>query len=154
MRKILFILLFFALFAGCKTQKQITSDKSDSLVYIEKLRFDTITTSADSSWLFASFKCDSLGQVYLSELLDLKSKEVATSFNFSKGILNFDTKREEKKTLIPCKDRFIDRRIKETITLTKTIVKMSVYQKIFFWIGIISSCLIGSWAFLKIKKLA
>ncbi|MCX6231164.1 MAG: hypothetical protein NTZ33_06430 [Bacteroidetes bacterium] len=153
MKNIIRILLVLSLFS-CKTQKQITSDKSDSQVYIEKLRFDTITTPADSSWLFASFKCDSLGQVYLSELLDLKSKEVASSFNFSKGILNFATKREEKKTIIPCKDRFFDRRIKETITLTKTIVKMSVFQKLFFWIGIVSSCLIGSWVFLKIKKLA
>ncbi|MFZ4400909.1 MAG: hypothetical protein ACOYO1_12810 [Bacteroidales bacterium] len=153
MRKIFLILIVVSLFLSCKTQKQITSDKTDSLVYIEKLRFDTITTPADSSWLFASFKCDSLGNVYIAEILDLKSKEVSTSLNFNKGILNFGTKREEKKTIVPCIDRYINRRIKATITLTKTLVKMSLFQKIFFWIGVLLSSVIGIWAFLKIKKI-
>ena len=151
MKNLIFILIVFSLFS-CKTQKQITSDKTDSTVYIETVRFDTVTTPADSSWLKAYFKCDSLGNVYISEMLDLKSKEVATSLNFSNGMLNFATKREEKKTLVPCIDRYINRRIKETITLTKTIVKMSAFQKIFFWIGMMGTIALIILLYFKLRK--
>lgn len=144
--------MIVSLFISCKTKKEITSDRSDSLVYIEKLKFDTIITPADSSWLKAWFKCDSLGNVYISELIDLKSKEINSDFNFSKGVLSYGTKRDEKKTIIESKNIYINRRIKETITITKTIVKMSMFQKIFFWIGIVLSSVGIGFIFAKIKK--
>ncbi|MFZ4412440.1 MAG: hypothetical protein ACOYOV_05090 [Bacteroidales bacterium] len=152
MKKIIFIAMIVSLFISCKTKKEITSDRSDSLVYIEKLKFDTIITPADSSWLKAWFKCDSLGNVYISELIDLKSKEINSDFNFSKGVLSYGTKRDEKKTIIESKNIYINRRIKETITITKTIVKMSMFQKIFFWIGIVLSSVGIGFIFAKIKK--
>ena len=152
MKKIIFILLAFSLLISCKTKKEITSDRSDSLIYIEKIKLDTIITPADSSWLKAWFKCDSLGNVYISELIDLKSKEINSDFNFSKGVLSYGTKRDEKKTIIESKNIYINRRIKETITITKTIVKMSMFQKIFFWIGIVLSSVGIGFIFTKIKK--
>lgn len=152
MKKIIFILLVFSFITSCKTKKEITSDRSDSLVYVEKVKFDTIITPADSSWLKAWFKCDSLGNVYVSQLIDLKSKELNTNMNFSNGVLSYSTKRDEKKTIIPSKNIYINKKSKQTITITKTIVKMSFFQKIFFWIGISSSLLIIGYLFAKIKK--
>jgi len=151
MKNLIFIIIVFSLFS-CKTQKQITSDKSDSTVYIETLRFDTIITPADSSWLFANFKCDSLGNVYLAEIKNLKSKGLITSLDFTNGILNFATRREEIKTPVPCVDRYFTRRIKETIYITKTIIKMSLFQKIFFWLGLSGVVAFVIGAYLKFRK--
>ncbi|MFZ4414653.1 MAG: hypothetical protein ACOYOV_16335 [Bacteroidales bacterium] len=151
MRNIIFILIVFSLLS-CKTQKQITSEKSDSTVYIETLRFDTVTTPADSSWLKAYFKCDSLGNVYIAQMKDFKTNELNTQFNFENGILNYSTNRNEKKTLHPCVDRYINRRINTTLTVTKTIIKMSMFQKIFFWMGLISIVAFIIGAYLKFRK--
>lgn len=152
MKKLVFVLLFFSFIVGCKTKKEIVYERSDSLVYIEKLRFDTIITPADSSWLKAFFKCDSLGNVYISELLDLKSKGVGTSVNFSNGVLSYETKRDEKKNAVPCIDSYTDKKTKEIINTTKIIVKMSFFQKVFFWIGLISVIVFSVILYFKIKK--
>jgi hypothetical protein len=151
MKNLIFILIVFSLLS-CKTQKQITSEKSDSTVYIETLRFDTITTPADSSWLKAYFKCDSLGNVYIAQMKDFKTNDLNTQFNFENGILNYSTNRDEKKTLHPCIDRYIYRRINTTLTVTKTIIKMSMFQKIFFWLGLISIVVFIIGAYLKFRK--
>lgn len=147
------ILLLFALsLMSCRVQKDTVIQKNDSLIYIEKIRFDTVTTPVDSSWLKAYFKCDSLGNVYIAQMKDFKTNELNTQFNFENGILNYSTNRNEKKTLHPCIDRYINRRINTTLTVTKTIIKMSMFQKIFFWMGLISivSFIIG--AYLKFRK--
>ena len=151
MKKLIFLLFALSLMS-CRVQKETVIQKNDSLVYIETLRFDTVTTPADSSWLFASFKCDSLGNVYLAEIKDLKSKGLITSLDFTNGILNFATRREETKTPVPCVDRYINRRINTTLTVTKTIIKMSMFQKIFFWLGLISIVAFIIGAYLKFRK--
>jgi hypothetical protein len=152
MKKIIFILMVFSLLISCKAKKEITSDRSDSTVYIEKLRFDTVITPADSSWLKAWFKCDSLGNVYVSQLIDLKSKEINSDFSFSDGVLSYSTQRDEKKTAVPCVDRYFTKKQKETITITKTIVKMSMFQKIFFWLGLIGVIVSGVLLYFKLKR--
>ncbi|MFZ4400607.1 MAG: hypothetical protein ACOYO1_11275 [Bacteroidales bacterium] len=151
MKKLIFLLFALSLLS-CRVQKDTVIQKNDSLVYIETLRFDTITTPADSSWLKAYFKCDSLGNVYIAQMKDFKTNELNTQFNFENGILNYSTNRDEKKTLHPCVDRYINRRINTTLTVTKTIIKMSMFQKIFFWLGLISIVVFVIGAYLKFRK--
>lgn len=151
MKKLIIILFAFGLLAGCRTQKLITSDVSDVTIDIQKVRPDTITTPADSTLLKAYFRCDSLGNVYIAQIIDLSSKGVNTAVNFDNGMLSYNTNRPETKTITFSIDHYFSRTFKKTITNTITIIKMSLFQKIFFWIGILLTAVAGGVILAKLK---
>ena len=87
MKKLIFVIIVVA-FASCTTKKKITHiETSDSIftgrdsveyVYKEVLRDTTIYLSADSAYIEALLECDSLGEVYIKEIIDLRTGERVT----------------------------------------------------------------------------
>jgi len=82
MKRLLFIFIVVVM-ASCTTKKKIThietSDsvvtKKDSVEYVYKevLRDTTIYLPADSAYIEALLECDSLGEVYIKEIVDLRT---------------------------------------------------------------------------------
>lgn len=70
--KKLFIIFSILALVSCKSTKPVITGSSSTIV-IEK-QWDTVVyTRPDSSQLMAIIKCDSLGKVYLSEIIRLKT---------------------------------------------------------------------------------
>ena len=138
------ILILFAilLFTKCKCPKETLRIQKDSTSNIQNVVPVYIKTPADSSWLKAYFKCDSLGNVYIAQIYDLKSKNINTDFSFKDGVINYKTNRYADSILIYTinKETTINRSLKSTETII--VKEMSSFQKIFFWIGIILSFLL------------
>ena len=138
------ILIMFAvlLFTNCRCPKETLRIQKDSTSSIQNVVPVYIKTPADSSWLKAYMKCDSLGNVYISQIIDLKSSGINTSFDFKDGVVNYKTNRKADSILIYTinKETTINRSLKSTETII--VKEMSSFQKIFFWIGLILSILL------------
>lgn len=71
MKKLLLLLILFASFTSCRTGKELSQTRTQTTVIREK---DTVVyTRPDSAGIVALLKCDSLGNAYLSEILQLRS---------------------------------------------------------------------------------
>lgn len=93
MKRIYFILIIALLTLACKTKQQasiVVSEVSD----IERIE-QTITPvvlPADSASIRAVLECDSNYNVVLKELINLKSKNIEASFNWSGGVLDYEVR--------------------------------------------------------------
>lgn len=78
MKKLL-IILFTLMLVGCATQKHISSTETfhkKDTVTVEKIEYvekEIIKSVPDSASMQALLECDSLGQVYIKQLLDYQS---------------------------------------------------------------------------------
>ncbi len=152
---IIFILVFIAfslmIFTGCRTAKDTSSVTMNDSVYVEKLVPVYIQNPADSSLLDAYFKCDSLGNVYIAQITDLKSKGIQTSLNFNKGNLIYKTNKPADSILTYTINKETKINNQLTTTITKTVTQMSSFEKVFFWIGLIGTVLLLVFLGIKIK---
>ena len=150
MKYIIVLVLFISLFSSCKTQKNSTSSTRDS-TYVEKVVPVYIQLPADSSWYWAWFKCDSTGHVVISASSDIKTKGISTDVSFDNGKFNYKTNRpaDSIKVITINKEIRINTELSKTFTVT--VIKMSLFQKIFFWIGIGSILLFIILLYLKFK---
>ena len=142
---------FLMVFTGCRTVKENTSMSNRDSSFVEKLVPVYVQTPADSSWLKAYFKCDSLGNVYIAQLTDLKSKGINTSFDFKDGVVNYKTDRKADSILVWTINTkmVINKESTKTYTITKT--EMSWIQKVFFWIGLVSVLILVGYLLNKYK---
>ena len=140
---VLYVVIFMSfcvlLLTNCRTPIQTAVSTKDSISYIERIVRDTTVLPADSSWLSAYFKCDSLGNVYINQINDLKTAGINTVLNFNKGNLIYKTFHDTVRIIIPTKNITSTNSHKADTVVTVTIVKMNLFQKIFFWIGLIAS---------------
>ena len=152
MKYFIYIFLFICLLTACKTPVQTSSVKTNDSTYVEKLVHDTTRIPADSSWFYAWLKCDSLGNVFIASLSDHKTEGIKTDVTFNNGKLIYTTEKASKEIVTTAinKETKVKKQDKETITIT--LIKMSLFQKIFFWIGIGSTLAAGIFIYLKFKK--
>ena len=139
MKYFIYIILFISLLTACKTPVQTSSVKTNDSTYVEKLVHDTTRIPADSSWFYAWLKCDSLGNVFIASLSDHKTEGIKTDVTFNNGKLIYKTEKASKEIVTTAinKETKVKKQDKESITIT--LIKMSLFQKIFFWIGLIGS---------------
>jgi len=139
MKYFIYIILFISLLTACKTPIQTSSVKTNDSTYVEKLVHDTTRIPADSSWFYAWLKCDSLGNVFIASLSDHKTEGIKTDVTFNNGKLIYKTEKASKEIVTTAinKETKVKKQDKETITIT--LIKMSLFQRIFFWIGLIGS---------------
>ena len=139
MKYFIYIILFISLLTACKTPVQTSSVKISDSTYVEKLVHDTTRIPADSSWFYAWLKCDSLGNVFIASLSDHKTEGIKTDVTFNNGKLIYKTEKASKEIVTTAinKETKVKKQDKESITIT--LIKMSLFQKIFFWIGLIGS---------------
>ena len=145
-------MLLLCLLASCKTPVQTSLVKTNDSTYVEKLVHDTTRIPADSSWFYAWLKCDSLGNVFIASLSDHKTEGIKTDVTFNNGKLIYTTEKASKEIVTTAinKETKVKKQEKETITIT--LIKMSLFQKIFFWIGLIGSVAGLLYLGIKIKE--
>ena len=83
MKRLLIIIFFTMLVASCGVKKKVThTEYSDSVysgrdsveyVYREVIKDTTIYLPTDSAYIEALLECDSLGEVYIKEITDLRT---------------------------------------------------------------------------------
>ena len=133
---LVFVAFTLMLFTGCRATKESTSVTVDSTSIVQTVKPDTNKTAPDSTKLHVELGCDSLNRVIIKMLNDKKSEGVSTNFNFDNGVIDYTTKRPEKV--------FISYPIQKTINRWHSYAKdntvyvnyMTLFQKIFFWIGL------------------
>ena len=152
MKYFIYIILLISLLTACKTPVQTSSVKTNDSTYVEKLVHDTTRIPADSSWFYAWLKCDSLGNVFIASLSDHKTEGIKTDVTFNNGKLIYTTEKASKEIVTTAinKETKVKKQEKETITIT--LIKMNLFQKIFFWIGLIGSVAVLIYLGIKIKE--
>ena len=106
MKKFIFIILLSVLMTGCGVKKKITHiEKSDSTttvtdssnyIYKEVIRDTTIYLPADSAYIVALLECDSMGEVRIKEIIDLKSgKNITPSIKIVENVIRIGCTTED-----------------------------------------------------------
>lgn len=171
MKRVVYILLLALIVASCGTKKKIThteySDtlvvKKDSIVteYVETIRDTTIYLPADSSAIEALLECDSLGRVYIKEILDLKTgKRVKPDIQIRDNIITLSCTEEDSIAIaLYYKDIYerlyiakVDSLSTSTVITDEVIITRSPWYLRLWWIWIILAAVIGIAVKLFLKR--
>jgi hypothetical protein len=140
--KYIIAILFIVLCFSCKTPKP---QKQVPIVTIERIqeRLVPYALPGDSSSIKALFECDSLNRVQLKELSDLKASSWQGDFSFNEGVFNYNLKRPPDTVYLPVKDTHIEREKPVEVPIEVYINRLTNFQKICFWAGIVFMGLLG-----------
>lgn len=139
--RIVIIFILVSIFSGCTKKIYVPVSRSTTII-------DTVTNVvADSSLLYAYFECDSLNNVRIAELSQVKGAMASQEVEFKQNRLKVETK---------WKTKFVDRVEKrvDTVTIVDIVVQERVVAKIptFFWITFFGSIFGLVYIFWKISR--
>ena len=128
MRKILLFLFLSLVITSCKPTKEILPKIEYREIYKETVRDSIITLPADSSYIQALLECDSIGNVYLKQLLNYgfgNNKLNPPKLNINDNILSATAKVDSISIYLILKDRYsyIDKQETEIIEIEKPLNK-------------------------------
>ena len=110
-RRFVFLVIFLSILiiTGCKIRKEIVKETVHDSVYVTETQRDTIfTVWGDSAIYQFNFECDSLNQVLLTEIKELKSGEkIITKYKYIPGKLVIRTIVPTEQLKAALKDRII-----------------------------------------------
>lgn len=127
----------------------------DTVKVIETLRDTVVRIDADSSMIQALIECDSLGQAYIKELIEVKSgkRMPPPKIKIIKDTLKIQASSDSMAIYLTLKDRYVEHKKSETITNTIEVNRLTLWQKWMYYLGFITLgltiCSIG----LKLYKL-
>lgn len=129
MKKLIFLLLLLAL-ASCRSTGKIVEIPVQTKIVVRE-RLVPVAIPADSSALTALFECDSLNQVQLKQLHDLKSKRVQTTtdFNQKTGAFNYATKTTPDTVFLPATDSLVYQDKPYPVEVEKIVYEQTAVQK-------------------------
>lgn len=141
------LILLVVLFASCKTPKPQTP------IYVPLKTNTTVNERLvpyalppDSSAIVALFECDSLNNVQLKELAEMKAKGWNSNISFNNGAFKYDLNKPPDTIFITGKDSIIEREIPIPTYITSDPVilyKQTDMQVIQGWFGKIFMGLLG-----------
>jgi len=152
--KNLIIIAMLALFAGCRTPQPVTPTK----VLFEKEktevrhRLDSVSMPGDSASVRASFYCDSLNQVRLREIDELKGKNTSSSTSFENGELKVKIKFIDRIVYVPGVDSLIYREKEVPVPVpgpVQIVNELHWWQTALMWVGSIALILIIGYLLFK-----
>ena len=140
--KILLTVFTAVLLVACKTQKpqaqvQIKTIEKE----VEKLV--PYALPPDSTTINALFECDSLNQVRLKELKELKAKGLQSNFYFNNGLLQYKLKQPPDTIYVPGKDRYIYQEVPVEVPVEVIVYKQTDWQIVCGWFGKVFMGLLG-----------
>lgn len=158
-RVILFVLIAWTMiiyFSSCKAKQPIVTS-STALVekIIEKDKLTPVAVPGEKTNIRAQFECDSLNRVLLMNFNELKSKNMNSSFSFANGQLDYSAQTQPDTVFIPSTDYwyYINRHIKQTVTITKPVYVYINKFGFLDWIGLLFCiALAGYLAFKLVTK--
>lgn len=138
-RRLLLLIIFVSLlaFIGCRVKQKIVKETIHDSVYVTEIQRDTtLVLMADSAIYRFSFECDSLNQVLMTEVKELKSgNKVKIKYKYIKGELQTVYHIPTEEIKIALKDRVI-KYLKEHFKVEKQELKNST--TILKWVGIVA----------------
>ena len=106
----------------------------------------------DSAAIEALFECDSLNQVQLKELNELKAKGWQTNFSFINGLLKYKMHQPSDTIYITGKDKYIYQDVPIEVVKEVPVYKQTGWQIVCCWFGKIFMVVIGLGLFVLILK--
>lgn len=147
MKKVLYIFIAVA-FIGCKAKQPIIS--------VPVKTFERKVTTlvpfyipGDSALLRAVFECDSLNRVLLKGIKDAKGSNVETDFEFKDGALDYKAKFKPDTVYVPSDTIEIERDVPLILEVPKVEYRMTRFQRVFFYIGLIVAGFFAGWLITK-----
>lgn len=140
--KILLSVFTAVLMIACKTQ-QPQSQVQIKTIEKEVEKLVPYALPPDSTTINALFECDSLNQVQLKELDELKAKGWQSSFYFNNGLLQYKLKQPPDTIYIPGKDRYIYQDVPVEVVKEVIVYKQTDFQIVCCWFGKIFMGLLG-----------
>lgn len=143
MKKII-ILSLIALLAGCKTRQTPVIQVPVKTVERRVTTLVPVVVPGDSAVLRARFECDSLNNVLLKGIAELKSRNMSSDFSFNDGILEYGTKTRPDTVYLPSDTVYSEKEIPVPVEVEKETNVLTKWQMIRIWIGnIILSVMAG-----------
>jgi hypothetical protein len=135
MKKILFLLVLSALFFSCGTTNIPTQVAVETKTTI-KDKLTPVTVEADSASMKALFECDSLNQVVLRQLQEVKGQNVNSQASFKNGELVYKTIYKDKIIFVHGTDSIIYKEVPVNVPgETIYINELKWWQKVLMWAG-------------------
>lgn len=138
MKRTLILIAIFAIIlqsCGLFKKSQVIIQTKDSLVYVEKLEYKTITLPVDSSLLNAFLECDSNGNVLIKQVEYWNSKAMENQWELENNTFSYKVVYKHDTIKIPYTNTvFID---KKSTEVPVTIHFMYWYEKFMMWAGYI-----------------
>lgn len=155
MKKYLLLAMVIIIITGCVTKRRcmekfppsiVTEDSvtiSEKIVYKDSI----ITLPADSSWLTALLKCDSTGNVYLSQLLNYQSgnKVGVPVIKIRDNIIKVECQVDSLQIYLLLKEKYLTK-------VHKTTVKQTIHENFWNVKNVLIILLIFVWLFYLAKK--
>jgi len=155
MKKLLLLLLSSIILSSCCTQKRcnkkfppvVTNDsisgKKDSInnSHTESIKDSIVFIAPDSSWLKASISCDSLGNVYIKNIVQLQSENGKLLLQLKDNELFISNITQPKEITVHSKSTndVNSNTALNSNTVTKTITvkvnELTWFQKLWIWLG-------------------
>lgn len=137
MKKTLFLFLLIAsALLGCRPSKEITAVPVKTVERVTE-RLIPVEVPADSAILTVLFYCDSINEVRLAEIDELKSRRVNTDLRFDSGKLNYKARASPDTVYLPGRTVETKSEVPVMVEVHKIEYRQTKLQAIFFYIGII-----------------
>jgi len=127
-----FVLTLF--FIGCSNQKP-QSQVQIRTIEKEVEKLVPFALPSDSSAFEALFECDSLNQVRLKQIAELKAKGMQSNVYFDNGKLKYNLKRLADTIYIPGKDKYIYQDVPVEVVKPVIQYKQTTWQIVCGWFG-------------------
>ena len=100
----------------------------------------------------AYFECDSLNNVLLTKIDEVKSKNIATGFSFQNGILNYNATTQPDTVYLPSETTYIEKEVPIPVEVVREINILTKWQKIRLKIGDATMLLLAAFGIYKLIK--
>jgi hypothetical protein len=142
------LVLFAAV--SCKPKQQLTI--TTETLSVKKDKLTPVAVQGDSTKLKALFRCDSLNNVLMVSLSEMKSKNMNSNLSFVNGELNYNAQTKPDTVFIKSTDTwyYVTRRITKTYTVTKNITVNIPDHGFIWWVGLITILAITAFAVFKL----
>ena len=159
MQRLIILILSVLLFTSCMTRRKCQqycdamnrSHITDTNTYVEKVRDTTIVVPPDSAIIQALFECDSIGQIHIKELHELKSKGLETKVEYGNNTVYLYMRTDENKIRLKYLDIFKGRIL--TKTVVNTVEVKRPINKFFLWASISGWGIIILWLIFKYLRI-
>ena len=143
-------MLAVSLISGCKSKLPVIQVPIKT-VERKVTTLVPVYIPGDSALLRAVFECDSLNRVLLKDFKDFKGRAVGTELQFKDGVLDYKANFKPDTVYLPSDTVYIEKEVPIIVEVPKVEYRQTKFQKVFFYIGLITAVAFGAWLVIQLK---
>lgn len=155
--RIIAYLLFFTLFLGSCSSSRKAKSNLIQVPVMEKIQVNNrlvpVYIPPDSATIKALFECDSLNNVRLKELTELKSSSATTDFTFKDNTLRYRADFKKDSARVQVRDSIIEREVPVEVPVPYEVNIVTGWQWFQIWLGRILGSLLLIFIGFRIAKM-